>query len=665
MKYLFQVNIGPIQGFIASARRTRDLKFGSWLLSELAKVIALKITEIYELGSLIFPAPENNESLKTTSLMNVANKIVAVIDDAKNTPEELGHILLDAVKARLREIQDEVYTKIEGKEGKDFDKDTAVKQVEDLIEFFWVAVPFVSETYEHNRRELEAIMAARKNTRNFSPVGWGSNHRKSSIDGQLESVIPEKRYSNHKDNRQQKMQKANDLYTIYGAGPAEHLSGVDLLKRHGLMRIAGEPDAVSRFPSTSHVAALPFLARLDALESEELKEAKKQWNKYTGELKRIAITQDLETVPKKYNTRMLDNLDGSLLFEERFVDVVDVVDADDTKKDQIKKVRHALREFYNSVDKKLGKARPYPYYAILLADGDNMGKTIDHLAGNKNGEKKHRELSQALDVFSNSVEQTVREHNGALVYAGGDDVLAFVPLCTVRQCASELAVSFKSKLQEFAKDEKDAPTLSVGVAVVHHLEPLQDALELARTAEAKAKNVSGKNALAIIVRKRGGGEVAVAGKWGNLDSHLERLVGYYYEDAIPDGTAYELRDLSQRLTPPSMAKQDAMSEEEKHREATLQEVVLQEAKRILHRKLHGPQGKRTSEVATNIEAGLLNRLGIPIVKGSKTANNEGNETAKDTIVSLPIFINELLVAQTFTEVKRIAEYTPNKKEKVV
>jgi len=97
MKYLFQVNIGPIQGFIASARRTRDLKFGSWLLSELAKVIALKITEIYELGSLIFPAPENNESLKTTSLMNVANKIVAVIDDAKNTPEELGHILLEPV----------------------------------------------------------------------------------------------------------------------------------------------------------------------------------------------------------------------------------------------------------------------------------------------------------------------------------------------------------------------------------------------------------------------------------------------------------------------------------------------------------------------------------------------------------------------------------------
>ncbi|NJK81182.1 MAG: hypothetical protein HC914_15375 [Chloroflexaceae bacterium] len=37
MRYLFQVHIGPVQRFIASARRTRDFWFGSWLLSELAK----------------------------------------------------------------------------------------------------------------------------------------------------------------------------------------------------------------------------------------------------------------------------------------------------------------------------------------------------------------------------------------------------------------------------------------------------------------------------------------------------------------------------------------------------------------------------------------------------------------------------------------------------
>jgi CRISPR-associated protein Cmr2 len=40
MSYLFLVNIGPVQDFIASARRSRDLWYGSWLLSELAKAAA-------------------------------------------------------------------------------------------------------------------------------------------------------------------------------------------------------------------------------------------------------------------------------------------------------------------------------------------------------------------------------------------------------------------------------------------------------------------------------------------------------------------------------------------------------------------------------------------------------------------------------------------------
>ena len=40
MEYLFLASIGPVQSFIASARRTRDLWFGSMLLSELAKAAA-------------------------------------------------------------------------------------------------------------------------------------------------------------------------------------------------------------------------------------------------------------------------------------------------------------------------------------------------------------------------------------------------------------------------------------------------------------------------------------------------------------------------------------------------------------------------------------------------------------------------------------------------
>jgi hypothetical protein len=38
---LLLITIGPVQEFIAAARRSRDLWFGSWLLSELSKAAAI------------------------------------------------------------------------------------------------------------------------------------------------------------------------------------------------------------------------------------------------------------------------------------------------------------------------------------------------------------------------------------------------------------------------------------------------------------------------------------------------------------------------------------------------------------------------------------------------------------------------------------------------
>ena len=39
MKTSMIVSIGPVQDFIATARKSRDLYFGSWLLSELSRLL--------------------------------------------------------------------------------------------------------------------------------------------------------------------------------------------------------------------------------------------------------------------------------------------------------------------------------------------------------------------------------------------------------------------------------------------------------------------------------------------------------------------------------------------------------------------------------------------------------------------------------------------------
>ncbi len=43
--HLIEIHIGPVQDFIAAARRSRDLWFGSWLLSELSKAVAKAIAD--------------------------------------------------------------------------------------------------------------------------------------------------------------------------------------------------------------------------------------------------------------------------------------------------------------------------------------------------------------------------------------------------------------------------------------------------------------------------------------------------------------------------------------------------------------------------------------------------------------------------------------------
>lgn len=622
-EYLFMISIGPVQGFIASARRTGDLQFGSWLLSELAKAAAKSITDDNHLERLIFPAPEKISDLANTGTsLKVANKIVAIIDDS---PQTVGDAVEKAIELRLLDIQKTAY-----KGMGPIDDERANKQIKNLVECFWVAVPYdaQTQTYVNTRHALEAIMAARKNTRDFSKVEWGSDKFKSSIDGQLESVIPDHKYYQYSDSAVVREKKSKVLYIDYEAKPAERLSGVDLLKRRGRSLINGVP--VESFPSTSHMSTLPFLARLDLLPMTILHNIQITWNKYISELKKIALSPDLEQIPYTFSPHaILAKYDGSLLFEERLVEVVDVTS---NNKAQLQEVKKYLQAFYQDVDKALGKARPSPYYAILLADGDRMGKVID----NQKDVEGHRTLSRSLDSFADSVQTIVENKQGALIYAGGDDILAFVPLHTLLVSVRELHQKFDEILHSYTDAQSQKPTLSVGIAIVHHLDSLQDSLNLARAAEKKAKDVKGKNGLqdknglAITVSKRGGIDYSVVGQWGELDAYIDQLIPFCIDDSIPDGMAYELRSLAQRIAVPKGNKDFDM----------LQKVIQTEAKRILERKLAPLTEAKKKEVM----AVLGPKLGI---------ENEKTLLSKAIDIKLEDYTNELLLAQLLADIQKL------------
>jgi CRISPR-associated protein Cmr2 len=159
---------------------------------------------------------------------------------------------------------------------------------------------------------------------------------------------------------------------------------------------------------------------------------------------------------------------------------------------------------------------PYPYVACLVADGDRMGHAIDALASAED----HRKLSHGLAGFAKEARQIVeQQHRGSLVYAGGDDVLAFLPLPEALACADALRCSFATTMQAVTCGRPGGapPTLSVGLGIGHVMESMGTLLKLGRDAEELAKRgpggSDGRNALAIIVDKRSGGQRSWWARW--------------------------------------------------------------------------------------------------------------------------------------------------------
>jgi CRISPR-associated protein Cmr2 len=172
-----------------------------------------------------------------------------------------------------------------------------------------------------------------------------------------------------------------------------------------------------------------------------------------------------------------------------------------------------------------------------VADGDRIGAAISALES----PDSHREFSRALAGFAKQAEEIVKEHNGVLVYAGGDDVLAFLPVDRCLNCARRLHDAFGSCLEKYSK-----PTLSVGIAIGHFMENLEDLLEQGRLAEKAAKQVENKDALAIHLHKRGGGPIRIQGRWeDNPDERWARYAQLIRQEAIPSKLPYDLRKLAE------------------------------------------------------------------------------------------------------------------------
>jgi CRISPR-associated protein Cmr2 len=89
-------------------------------------------------------------------------------------------------------------------------------------------------------------------------------------------------------------------------------------------------------------------------------------------------------------------------------------------------------------------------------------------------------------------------------------------------------------------------TLSVGIAVCHFLESLEDIISFAREAEKIAKEPD-RNGLAVVARTRSNAPLSVREQWKNDPDSLENRLGKWnrlFDDGVlPGKLPYDLREI--------------------------------------------------------------------------------------------------------------------------
>ncbi len=179
-----------------------------------------------------------------------------------------------------------------------------------------------------------------------------------------------------------------------------------------------------------------------------------------------------------------------------------------------------------------------PYVAVIAMDGDQMGKWMDgerRLAGTESDlELHHKVFSGKLAVFSNECAgKIVRDHDGQLVYAGGDDVLAMLPATKVFGCVCELRERFQEKVG--ADKNGILADVSCGIAIAHEKYPLQRMVKEAQAAEKRAKNDYGRGAFAFSLLKHGGEIVHWGAKWDSKAHECFKEFCEWQEDETVSG----------------------------------------------------------------------------------------------------------------------------------
>ncbi|GAB3105826.1 type III-B CRISPR-associated protein Cas10/Cmr2 [Streptomyces calidiresistens] len=488
---LVLLTISGVQRYIRESRSTSDLGAASRIVAELSAVAAQRFLD--HGARLVMPA---ESSLADSA--GVPNKIVAL------APAGTGGRLARAVAEAVREKWRGWVRTVMGRE----------VETPGMPGVQWVCSPASEGGYARQWAVAQQALPARRRVRDF-PAVEAPQRVLCSLSPRWPAEVEE---PPHRAPRHER----------------DALSAANWVKRLWRHRVMKNSDGrpAPGFPSTGAVASAPFRHRVleswhDAgvvAEVGRLRRAVKVMDRFPETpVKALGtLAESGEGGPgdgSRKDARWFAEAGGRWVFPDTWR--VDRLRREFPEVEQ-ERLEEAVREGHRAATRLItrmrdrhGAAPPAPYLAVLVQDLDSLGRYLGGERGTARAAievsaERHRQVSERLSGLGAELREGLARVDllGAPVYAGGDDLLAFVPasraLAAARRCHDTVP--------------SDLPTASTAVVFFHHVSSLQEAVTHAQELLTEAKaSAESKHGFAVgYVRRSGVREASLQG-WAGAE----------------------------------------------------------------------------------------------------------------------------------------------------
>ncbi|HIH73370.1 MAG: CRISPR system Cmr subunit Cmr2 [Thermococcales archaeon 44_46] len=564
---LMRIKIVPVQSFIKNARKQLDLWAGSHMVSFLTFKAIEPIIEEFGPEVVIYPALRDQPLLKaellnapdeSAMISNIPNKALVVI------PEDRAGYVEKKIKENVKKILKEMFNSSLDWAIKEYNLDP--KMIEEHRETYWhilegyftVSVEWLplygGIDWDNAGEILQKANLVDENVRKWMEAMKEAQYERKFIElypfllkileGLGEAKLSGERFKKGEQPPGWKCHMCGENLAILGnvlkerelkgRWKGEPLCPVCMIKRYYPEWLKNKGYPRQKFESIVDVALLykNWREKFDEEYGARFIEALNGIHRCLIRDRKVrdADLYYLETLSENSLRKKVEELGGNI---------------EEINWDYVEKAKEILMKAYK--DREIGK--PSKYYAILMMDGDNMGKVIsgecsgaiiDHLHPEiakiipedmksklnvqyYSTPQLHRAISEALTNFSLKKVKEKVEENGLLIYAGGDDVLAILPIDRALEVAKGIRDEFGRTFDDDGYSYLPAGKMSAGLLIVHYKHPLYDALDKAKELEREAKE-HGKNCITIGLLKHNGSYYKTILEWGVIGKELDDVI---------------------------------------------------------------------------------------------------------------------------------------------